>query len=52
MISALILTYINQGHVLSKADPFHSKADKTPLEVEDNVLVDSWKDLDLKVGVL
>ena len=41
MISALILKYINQGHVLSKADPFHSKADRAPVEVEENVLVDS-----------
>ena len=52
MISALILTYINQGHVLSKADPFHSKADKTPLEVEENVIVDSWKYFYLKLGVI
>merc|ERR1712173_177542 len=36
-----LLILDNQGHVLSKADPFHSKADKTPLEVEENVLVDS-----------
>jgi len=46
-----LLILDSQGHVLSKADPFHSKADKAPVEVEENVLVDSWKDFYLKVGV-